>query len=62
MKKRAGATAIIKSLLNYGLIYQDQNGLYRVSANCEHMLRGNFVLMIPLRVQTGLLLSLLYSL
>ena len=43
MKKQAGATAIIKSLLNYGLIYQDQDGLYRVSANCEQMLKeGKF--------------------
>ncbi|WP_322957951.1 hypothetical protein [Providencia huashanensis] len=43
MKKHSGATAIINSLLNYGLIYQVEKGLYRVSEDSEQMLKeGKF--------------------
>lgn len=43
MKKHSGATAVIKSLLNYGLIYQVEKGLYRVSEDSEQMLKeGKF--------------------
>ncbi|HGM9946273.1 TPA: hypothetical protein ACKRWH_001060 [Providencia rettgeri] len=43
MKKHSGATTIIKSLINYGLVYQGKDGLYHVSDDCEKMLRdGKF--------------------
>ncbi|HIE4545002.1 TPA: hypothetical protein ACXNIS_003200 [Providencia rettgeri] len=43
MKKHSGATTIIKSLINYGLVYQGKDGLYHVSDDCEQMLRdGKF--------------------
>nr|WP_308568110.1 hypothetical protein [uncultured Providencia sp.] len=43
MKKHSGATTTIKSLINYGLVYQGKDGLYHVSDDCEQMLRdGKF--------------------
>lgn len=43
MKRPSGATTIIKSLMNYGLVYQGDDGLYRVSDDYEQMLRdGKF--------------------
>ncbi|WP_272676762.1 hypothetical protein [Providencia sp. PROV076] len=38
MNGRSGATTRIKSLLKYGLIYQCENDLYRVSDNSEQIL------------------------
>ncbi|MBQ0367852.1 hypothetical protein [Providencia rettgeri] len=43
MKRPSSVTMIIKTLINYGLVYQCSDGLYRVSDNCEQMLKeGKF--------------------